>query len=124
MLAQALIDISPSDRQISLQIGEPEAGVLKASNRLPKGLAFVDIVLGDVEGPLGGGDRVQGDRQSLLRQLAHQRSHGTAFKAQQVACGNAHLVEEQLGCIRGKMAELVEVAAAAKAGAIGLDEKE
>src|SRR5206468_11398370 len=45
-------------------------------------------------------------------------------RSEQVACGHMDLIEEQFRRIGGEMAELVEVAAVAKAFALGLDEDE
>ena len=96
MFAQALVDIGPPDRKVGLQIGQAEARILESPDRLAERLALLDIVLGDIERLLRGSNRVKGDRQPLLRQFAHQRTHRSAFRAQQVAHGNADLVEEQL----------------------------
>src|SRR6516162_8811402 len=62
------------------------------------------------------------DRQPLLRQLAHQCSHRSAVRAQQVRYGDADLVEEQLRCIGGEMTELVEIAAMPKTCPVAFDE--
>ena len=62
--------------------------------------------------------------QSLLRQLAHQSSHCAAFRSEDIAERDAHIVEEQLGCVGRQMPKLLEIFAAAETGPIGLHENE
>src|ERR1700746_1483698 len=64
---------------------------------------------------------MKGDRQPLLRQLAHQCSLPSAVRAQWVGHGDAALVEEQLRCIGGEMTELVEIAAMPKTCTVAFD---
>src|SRR5438477_246755 len=95
-LAKALIDVGPADREIGLQIGQFKPCILKTTNRRSKGVALPNILFREIERLLRCSDRMQRNGQSLLRQLAHQSSHRAAFRSQQIAERDAHLVEEQL----------------------------
>ena len=124
MLAKALIDVGPADREIGLQIGQFEPCILKTTNRRSKGVALPNIVFREIESLLRCSDRMERNGQSLLGQLAHQSSHRAAFRSQQIADRDAHLVEEQFGCVGRQMPKLLKIFAAAETGPIGLHENE
>src|ERR1700675_3481276 len=48
-----------------------------------------------IEGLLCRGNRMKRDGQAFLRQLAHQRAHRAAFRPQEIADGDADVVEDQ-----------------------------
>src|SRR5258707_14462593 len=124
MFAKALIDVGPTHREIGLQIGQFEPCILKTTNRRSKGVTLPNIVFREIESLLRCSDRMERNGQSLLRQLAHQSSHRAAFRSQPIADREAHLVEEQFGCIGRQMSKLLEIFAAAETGPIGLHENE
>src|SRR5439155_4239745 len=122
MLAKALIDVGPADREIGLQIGQFEPCILKTTNRRSKGVALPNIVFREIESLLRCSDRMQRNGQSLLRQLAHQSSHRAAFRSQQIADRDARLAEKQFGCVGRQMPKLLKIFCAAESGPFGLHE--
>jgi len=122
VLGQVVVDHDAHRHALGLQVGELELGVLEVPDGLAEGLAVLHVVDGVLQAGLEHGRGAQRDREALLRQLFHQRVHALALAAEDVAGGNAHVVEEELGGVGGMLADLVELAAAAEARAVGLDE--
>src|SRR5260370_33825508 len=120
MLAKTLIGIGPANRKIGFEISQLKPGVLETADRRSKGVTLPNIVFREIEGLLRCSDRMERNGQSLLRQLVHQSSHRAAFRSQQIADRDAHLVEEQFGCVGRQMSKLLAIFAPAQTGPISL----
>ncbi len=122
MAVERPVEMRPADLQLGLEVREHEAGVLEIEHRLAEGFAVLHerdgIVIGLLRRSLGR----HGDRKALLRQLAHQIDEALALFAEAVGHRNAHVIEEQLRRVRSVLADLVEIAPAREAFAIGLDQ--
>ena len=119
---QRPVHMRPADLQLGLQARQREAGVLEVEDRLLEGGALLGELHRLVEGALRAGLGGQRDRQTLLGQLVHQVGEALALFAQTVGDRDAHVLEEQLGGVGGVLADLVEVAPAGEAVAVGLDQ--
>jgi len=65
--ADAVVGEDLGDRQLGLDLGQLELGVLEVEDRLAEGLALLDVGDGGLQPALGGGDALNGDVQPLLR---------------------------------------------------------
>ena len=90
---------------------------------LPNACALLGVVGRQLDRALHRGDRADGERQPLLRQLLHQLDEALPFLgAEQVFRRHRRIVEEQFGRVGRVQPDLVEVAAAPEAlVALGLD---
>ena len=90
--------------------------------RLAERLALARVVDRPSQRRLHDGDGADGDQQALARQLVHQAGEAAALLAQDIGGRHAHVLEEQLGGVLRVLADLLEVAPALEAGAVGLDQ--
>ena len=80
---------------------QDESGVLEVEQRLTEHLPVLGVGDGHREGRLHHGHGVDGDEQSLLRQLRHELSEALAgYSPEDVGGGHAHPLEEELGGVR------------------------
>ena len=101
--------------ELRAELGELEVHVLVVEDRLAKRLALARVVDGPLEHAL---DRAQGvgrAPQPLFLELQHLVDEAEALLADQVALRHAHVLEEDLGRVRGAHAELVELGRAVDA---------
>src|SRR5882762_2319626 len=119
---QALVDQGPSHLKFGLEVGEFVARVLEIDHWAPEHLARSGVFTGDVECLLRRRHRRDPQRESFLRQLLHQRCEARALRTEQVLHGHLDAVKKELGRIRRKMPELLQVASAREAWAVRLDQ--
>ncbi len=122
MCGHALVQEGASDLGIGRAFGEFEADVLFVDQRTAERLALLHVVDGDRHGQLDGRHRSDPDDQPLLRELAHHQREPGTFLAEEVAGGCHDIVEEEFVRVRAVLADLVQWAAAAEAGRVGLDD--
>ena len=89
---------------------------------MPKRLALPHKLYGHVERTLRGRMRRHGNAEPFLRQLAHQIDEALAFFAQTIGHRHADVFKEHFRRVRRVEPDLVEIATAFKAFAVGLDE--
>ncbi|MCY1231630.1 hypothetical protein D9M72_440860 [compost metagenome] len=118
---EVVVDHRAQRHRLGLDVGQLELRVLEIPHRLVEGAAVLHVLEGLLEKALELGRGADGDHETLLRQLLHQVGEALAFFTQPVGHRHADVVEEQLGRVLGAHADLVELAAAAKAGAVRLD---
>ncbi|MCY1343804.1 hypothetical protein D9M69_298260 [compost metagenome] len=122
-LLHAAVDVVLRHRQLHLQVGELEAGVLELEDRLAEHGAAAGVVEGVLEHRERAGDAADGDRQALPGQFLHQVDEALALDAaEQVFLGYAAVLEEQHGGVLGVQADLLQRLGFAEAGAVGLDQ--
>ena len=82
---------------LGFALGQLELGVLKVEHALAEGLALLDEVEGHLNGPFHGHHGGLSDIEPFLGQLLHEHEEALPFLfPNEVALGNAHVVEEQL----------------------------
>src|SRR5262249_31434572 len=119
----AVIVKYPRDGRLRLALGQHELAVLELDDLLAERLALLDVVEGEGKRPLDHGLGVDRDDEPFARQVVHQLRETLAFLGtQQVFRGQLDVLEEQLRGVGSIEAELLELAAAAKARrVVGLD---
>ncbi|SPA54634.1 protein of unknown function [Cupriavidus taiwanensis] len=121
VLAEVVIHHRAQGHRLCLDIGELEPGVLEVPDRLPEGLAVLDVLDGLLQQALELGGSGDGDDEAFLGQVVHQVAEALILLAEQVASRHPDVVEEQFGGVLGVHADLLQLAAAAEALAIGFD---
>ncbi len=116
MPPDAVIVKDLGDGGLGLAFGELKLSVLELDDLLAEGRALLDVIDGQRQRTLHHGDGIHRDDQALLRQFLHQLDEALAFLgAEQVLGRQRDVVEEQFRRVGGIEAELLELAAAAKA---------
>ncbi|MNQ68988.1 hypothetical protein D3C85_835640 [compost metagenome] len=121
VFAQVVVDQRAHGHRLRLDVGQLELRVLEVPHGLVEGAAVLHVLEREAEQALQRNSGIQGDDQALLRQLLHEVGEALVLFAQAIGHGHAHVVEEQFGGVGRGLAHLVELAAAAKACAVGLD---
>ena len=94
MTGERPVEMGPADLEFRRQVGEHEARILKIEHALPERLALLGEGHRLVECALGDCLRRDGDRQPLLRQLAHQVTKPAAFGAKATGDGHTSAYED------------------------------
>ncbi|MCY1297391.1 hypothetical protein D9M70_468280 [compost metagenome] len=119
-LFHAAVDVVLRHRQLHLQVGQFEAGVLEGEDRLAEHAAALGVLQGAFQHRLGAGDAADGDGQPLPGQFLHQVDEALPRQAaQQVLLRHAHVLEEQHGGVLGVQADLAQRLGLAEAGPVG-----
>ena len=122
MAVQSPIEMRPANLQLRLDIGQYETGVLEIQQWLTEHNPFAAERDGFIKSLLRAGHRRYRNRQTLLRQFAHQIDEALAFFAQTVGHWHADIFEEQFRGISFIHTDFVEVTAALEAVTIRLNE--
>src|SRR5271165_2504384 len=118
------IDHDPHCGGLGRQLGQQEATVLEAADRLTEGLALLRVFEGRLQNLFHRGRGHHRDRQPLLRQVLHEVDEALAFVTEQVRRRYPHVVEGQLGRVLRVQADLVQLATALEALHTPLDHEQ
>jgi hypothetical protein len=105
-------------------LGHHEAGVLERPDRLAERLTLLHVGERQVERGDRAGDRGHRDGEPLLRQRLHQLAEAGPLLAEEVLRRDDDVLEDELGGVLRVHADLLELAAAAEAGHVALDDEQ
>src|SRR6516164_9561499 len=109
----------PRNCRLRFAFGEPELGVLEFNYLLTEGLSLLDVLERESKRAFNHGLGMDHDDETLARKIVHELREALSFLAtEQVLRRQLHLLEEQFRGVGGIEPELLELAAAAKAGCI------
>ena len=95
-----LVDEGAQGFHFGLQFGQAEVDVLVVDQRLAEGFALAAVFDGLVDAVLQRLDHIRRTPHAFLLELDHLAHETGAFRADAVALGHAHVVEEHLGGFR------------------------
>src|SRR3546814_13015000 len=95
--AKAMIDEDPLNLHLRLAFGELEAVVLHIENRLAERMQTARIIGGRLDRLLADRDGADRDDDPFPGEFAHAQIEALALRAEQLAVGNAAIVEDELG---------------------------
>ena len=118
------IDIRLSHVDFGPLFGQNELGVLERSDGGAESLAFLHVLESPRHASPGRGQTGHRDRQPLLGQIAGEVVERSTFVAESILDRDFHVIEEQLGSVGARLADLLEVSSTFEPGHSPFDDQE